>query len=67
MRIMSPARVRTARSAASCPTSPAGTKALRDERVLAKDPKVVSVPDPDDTDVDVVIAETPHEPDRRRR
>ena len=46
---------------------PGWYKALRDERVLAKDPKVVSVPDPDDTDVDVVIAETPHEPVRRRR
>jgi hypothetical protein len=46
---------------------PGWYKALRDERVVAKDPKVVSVPEPDDTDVDVVIAETPHEPVRRRR
>jgi len=46
---------------------PGWYKALRDERVLGKDPTVVSVPEPDDTDVDVVVAETPHEAARRRR
>jgi hypothetical protein len=46
---------------------PGWYKALRDERVVAKDPHVVAVPEPDDVEVDVVVEETPHEPTRRRR
>ena len=46
---------------------PGWYKALRDERVLSKDPTVVAVPEPDDTDVDVVVSETPQETARRRR
>ncbi|MFL5791632.1 MAG: hypothetical protein ACJ76A_09020 [Actinomycetota bacterium] len=46
---------------------PGWYKALRDERVVASDPAVVAVPEPDDADVDVVVAETPHEGARRRR
>ena len=46
---------------------PGWYKALRDERVLSKDPTVVAVPEPDDTDVDVVVSETPQEAARRRR
>jgi hypothetical protein len=46
---------------------PGWYKALRDERVLGKDPTVVAVPEPDDADVDVVVSETPHEAARRRR
>jgi hypothetical protein len=48
---------------------PGWYKALRDERVLGKDPTVVAVPEPDDTDVDVdvVVSETPRESARRRR
>ena len=45
---------------------PGWYKALRDERVVGKDPAVVAVPEPDD-EVDVVVAETPTEPSRRRR
>jgi hypothetical protein len=46
---------------------PGWYKALRDERVLGKDPTVVAVPEPDDTDVDVVMSETSSEAARRRR
>jgi hypothetical protein len=50
---------------------PGWYKALRDERVVGKDPTVVAVPEPDDAEVkvevDVVVAETPDEPARRRR
>jgi hypothetical protein len=46
---------------------PGWYKALRDERVLGKDPSVVAVPEPDDTDVDVVVTENSDEPARRRR
>jgi hypothetical protein len=46
---------------------PGWYKALRDERVLGKDPSVVAVPEPDDTDVDVVVAEDADEPAQRRR
>jgi hypothetical protein len=44
---------------------PGWYKALRDERVVAKDASVVAVPDPDEAEVDVVIAETPRAPTRR--
>jgi hypothetical protein len=46
---------------------PGWYKALRDERVRPPDPGVVRVPDPDETDVDVVVAETPTEGTRQRR
>jgi hypothetical protein len=46
---------------------PGWYKALRDERVVGKDPAVVAVPEPDEAEVDVVVAETPTEPSRRRR
>ncbi len=52
---------------------PGWYKALRDERVLGKDPSVVAVPEPEDAEdaedaeVDVVVTETPNEPARRRR
>jgi len=46
---------------------PGWYKALRDERVLGKDPSVVAVPEPDDADVDVVVTENSGEPARRRR
>jgi hypothetical protein len=46
---------------------PGWYKALRDERVVEKDPGVVAVPEPDEAEVDVVVAETPTEPARRRR
>jgi hypothetical protein len=46
---------------------PGWYKVLRDERVLAADHSVVAVPEADEPDVDVVIAERPHEPARRRR
>jgi hypothetical protein len=46
---------------------PGWYKALRDERVVAKDPSVVAVPDPDETEVDVVIAEASEAPTRRPR
>ena len=45
---------------------PGWYKALRDERVLGKDPTVVAVPEPDDAEVDVVVTETPSEHVRRR-
>ena len=46
---------------------PGWYKALRDERVVAADPSVVALPEPDDADADVVVRETPREPARRRR
>ena len=46
---------------------PGWYKALRDERVLGKDPTVVSVPEPDEEDVEIVVSETPAEDARRRR
>jgi hypothetical protein len=46
---------------------PGWYKALRDERVVGKDPGVVAVPEPDEAEVDVVVAETPSEPSPRRR
>ena len=46
---------------------PGWYKALRDERVVGKDPAVVPVPEPDDAEVDVVVSEKPPEPARRRR
>jgi hypothetical protein len=48
---------------------PSWYKALRDERVLGKDPSVVAVPEPNDADVDVdvVVTETADEPASRRR
>ena len=46
---------------------PGWYKALRDERVVAKDPSVVAVPEPDEAEVDVVMSETPAEPAPRRR
>ena len=46
---------------------PGWYKALRDERVVAKDPSVVAVPEPDEAEVDVVMSETPTEPAPRRR
>ena len=42
-------------------------KALRDDRVLGKDPSVVAVPEPDEEDVEIVVSETPAEDARRRR
>ena len=44
---------------------PGWYKALRDDRVVAKDTSVVAVPDTDEAEVDVVIAETPKAPTRR--
>jgi hypothetical protein len=44
---------------------PGWYKALRDERVVTKDPSVVAVPDPDEAEVDIVVAETPEAPSRR--
>ena len=46
---------------------PGWYKALRDERVLGKDPSVVAVPEPDEEDVEIVVSETPAEDARRRR
>ena len=46
---------------------PGWYKALRDERVVGKDPAGVAVPEPDDAEVEVVVSETPQEPARRRR
>ena len=46
---------------------PGWYKALRDERVVAKDPSVVAVPEPDEAEVEVVMNETPAEPAPRRR
>ncbi len=46
---------------------PGWYKALRDERVVAKDPSVVAVPEPDDAEVDVVMSKTPAEHAPRRR
>jgi hypothetical protein len=46
---------------------PGWYKALRDERVVAKDPSVVAVPEPDEAEVEVFVAEAPTEPARRRR
>jgi hypothetical protein len=46
---------------------PGWYKALRDERVVAKDPSVVAVPEPDEAEVDVVMSETPAEHAPRRR
>jgi hypothetical protein len=46
---------------------PGWYKALRDERVIAKNPSVVAVPEPDEAEVDVVMSETPAEPAPRRR
>ena len=46
---------------------PGWYKALRDERVVAKDPSVVAVPEPDEAEVDVVMSETPAEPAPRRK
>jgi hypothetical protein len=46
---------------------PGWYKVLRDERVGPPDPAVVHLPDPDDAEVDVVIAESPTEPTRLRR
>ena len=46
---------------------PGWYKALRDDRVVAKDPSVVAVPEPDEAEVDVVMSETPAEPAPRRR
>jgi len=46
---------------------PGWYKALRDERVGPPDPSVVLLPDPNEADVDVVIAETPTESAPKRR
>jgi hypothetical protein len=46
---------------------PGWYKALRDERVLGKDPSVVAVPEPDEEDVEIVVSETPAEDAPRRR
>ena len=46
---------------------PGWYKALRDERVLGKDPSVVAVPEPDEEGVEIVVSETPAEDARRRR
>jgi hypothetical protein len=46
---------------------PGWYKALRDDRVLGKDPSVVAVPEPDEEDVEIVVSETPAEDARRRR
>jgi hypothetical protein len=46
---------------------PGWYKALRDDRVLGKDPSVVAVPEPDGEDVEIVVSETPAEDARRRR
>jgi hypothetical protein len=40
---------------------PGWYKVLRDERVGAPDPTVVRVPDPDEAEVDELIAETPRQ------
>ena len=46
---------------------PGWYKALRDERVVARDPSVVAVPDPDEVEVDVIVAETSEARARRPR
>ena len=46
---------------------PGWYRALRDDRVVAADPRVVALPEPDEADVDIVVEETPHEPVRRQR
>ena len=46
---------------------PGWYKALRDERVVAKDRTVVAVPETGDVEVEVVVAETPETPTRRTR
>jgi hypothetical protein len=46
---------------------PGWYKAMRDERVVGKDPSIVAVPEPDDAEAEVVVEETPTEPSRRRR
>jgi hypothetical protein len=46
---------------------PGWYKAMRDDRVLGRDPNIVMLPDPDELEVDVVLEEAPHEPARRRR
>ena len=45
---------------------PGWYKTLRAERVGPPDPSVVALPEASEPDVDVVTAETPHEPVRRR-
>jgi hypothetical protein len=46
---------------------PGWYKTLRDERVGASDPALVRLPDPEESDVEVVVEEAPPEPSRRRR
>lgn len=40
---------------------PGWYKALRDERVVARDPSVVGVPEAGEPEVDIVVAESPTE------
>jgi hypothetical protein len=46
---------------------PGWYKTLRDERVGPPDPALVRLPDPEESDVEIVVEETPTEPSRRRR
>jgi hypothetical protein len=46
---------------------PGWYKALRDERLVAKDPSVVAVPEPDVAEVDVIVTGSPGTPARRPR
>lgn len=41
---------------------PGWYKALRDERVVGRDPSVIGLPEMDEPDVEIVVAETPAEP-----
>lgn len=41
---------------------PGWYKALRDERVVGRDPSVVGLPEADESEMDVVVAETAAEP-----
>jgi hypothetical protein len=43
---------------------PGWYRALRDERVIAKDPALVAIPEPDEADADVQVRETPTAADR---
>jgi hypothetical protein len=45
---------------------PGWYKALRDERVLGKDPSVVAVPEPDEEDVEIVVSGPAEDAPRRR-
>ncbi len=45
---------------------PGWYKAMRDERVVHRDPSIVPIPDPDEVDSDVVVAQAPVDERARR-